>query len=89
MSAPEYGTEDYRRHAVLFNDITHAPHPSRDGGARFAPIPFWRVQWQPKGEPPAYRDTRREPTAERMAKALRLRGMEVVVWPVVVWEVAA
>lgn len=25
MSSPEYGTEDYRRWAVLFNDITHAP----------------------------------------------------------------
>ena len=22
---PEWGTEDYRRWAVLFNDITHAP----------------------------------------------------------------
>ena len=22
---PAYGTEDYRRHAVLFNDITYAP----------------------------------------------------------------
>lgn len=25
MKNPEYGTEDYRRWAVLFNDITHAP----------------------------------------------------------------
>lgn len=25
MSEPEFGTEDYRRHAVLFNDVTHAP----------------------------------------------------------------
>ena len=24
-NAPAFGTEDYRRHAVLFNDITHAP----------------------------------------------------------------
>lgn len=61
MNSPEYGTEDYRRWAVLFNDITHAPTQERIRFSdRHALTEFlWEQGWR--------RDVRPEDVTEREA----------------------
>lgn len=52
------------------------------------PVPQFRVSWQAKDDGPSDRYTRREHTAERMARWLKRRGIEAIWWPVTIWELA-
>lgn len=53
------------------------------------PTQQWRISWQSRTDGPGDRYTRAEHTAERMAKVLKLRGIDAIWWQVTIWEIAA
>lgn len=62
MTRPEYGTEDYRRYAALFNDVTRAPASGYVGFSDRGAIAdyLWEQGW------------RREVRAEDVTESRRL-----------------
>lgn len=43
---PEWGTEDYRRYAALFNDITHAPRHIMFSDRQVLADYLWAQGWR-------------------------------------------